>query len=139
MNDPSLVGTLAVCIGLYFVYALAFGGRSFSSTRAKTRVRSVEGPNLGTMLAVVALGALVLDATSDSRIASLPFAGPVIAVGALILILVIVRSPGLGNVVLAGLGIAVLAVTVGSTGVITLVILVALLLWLLGAIRGWSK
>ena len=138
MTEHDVVSALALGIGLWFVYLVLFDGRKFNARRANTTVRSASGSNLGTIVAVVALASLVIEAGTLPVVNSLPFAAPAIGMGALMLLILTVRSPGWSNLIATGLGVALLASTVGLSGSIILAILTSLLLWLLGAMRGWG-
>ena len=64
-------------------------------------------------------------------------AAPYLAMAAVLLVVGYVTTPSVTRVAVAVGGVLVLVATEGASGTISLVLLAALLLWLLGATRGW--
>jgi hypothetical protein len=134
-----VVELLAVLIVLATVLALLVGGRShgFRPGLAKTRVHTVSGPNFGSVLAVVGIAVLIMEAGSLPVVSDVPGMAPLLVALAVVLIIGVVVGRGITEVVIGFLGVVVLGMTVGVSGTLTLVVISGLMLWLLGAVRGW--
>jgi hypothetical protein len=129
---------IAVLIALGSVFAVMLrGGGSFNGRRASTRVRSATGPNLASMLAVLGIAALVIEA---GRLPFLPAeAAPLLAALVVVLVVGTVVAGRVTPVLTALIGVGLLFVTLGPGEAISLAVMAVLLLWLLGALRGWSR
>lgn len=134
-----MVSALAVLIMLGTVFAIMLGGRGhrFSPGLARTRVRKVSGPNFGTMLAVLAVAALLVEAGSLPVLSAVPGAAPLLAALAVVLIIGVVVGRGITEIIIGFLAVVVLGMTVGVSGTLTLIVLSALMFWLLAVVRGW--
>jgi len=135
-----MISAFAVLIVLGTVFAIMFGGRrghEFRPGLARTRVRTVSGPNFGTMLTVVAIAALLVEAGSLPVLSAVPGAAPLLAALAVVLIIGAVVGRGITEVIIGFLAVVVLSMTIGVSGTLTLIVLSALMLWLLAVVRGW--
>ncbi len=134
-----MVGLLAVLIVLGTVFAVMLGGHGhrFRSRLAKTSMRKASGPNAASVLAVVGIAGLILEVGSLQVLSDVPGVAPLLAALAVVLIIGVVVGRSITEIILGVLGIGVLVLSVGVNGTITLVILAGLMLWLLGAVRGW--
>lgn len=133
-------GAIATLLGLGVVFAVMLGGpRAFNSRRARTRVRSAGGPNLASIIAVIGVAALLIEAGGVPFLASSPSAGPLLALLAVVLVVGTVVAGRITPVITALLGVGLLVLTLGPSEAITLVIISLMLLWLLGLVRGWSR
>jgi hypothetical protein len=70
-------------------------------------------------------------------VASIPGGAEVVAGGAIVLTVIVAVGIRFTQVALAIASIAVLVATAGLPGAVALVVSVALLLWLFGAVRGF--
>lgn len=131
-------GTIAVLLALGTVFAVILGGpRRFSGRRAATSVRSATGPNLSSVLAVVGIAALTIEA---GRLPFLPSeAAPAIAALLVVLVVGTVVAGRITPVLMAMIGVALLLMTLGPDEAISLIVITMLLLWLLAAVRGFSR
>lgn len=131
-------GGLAVLVALGTVLAVMLGGpRTFSGRRAATRVRSATGPNLSSVLAVVGIAALTLEA---GRLPFLPSqAAPALAALLVVLVVGTVVAERITPMLSALIGVALLLMTLGPDEAISLIVVTLLLLWLLAAVRGFSR
>jgi hypothetical protein len=134
-----MVSALAVLIVLGTVFAIMLGGRAhrFRPGLARTRVRKVSGPNFATMLAVLAIAALLVEAGSLPVLSTVPSVAPLLAALAVVLIIGVVVGRGITEVIIGLLAVLVLGMTVGVSGTPTLIVLTAVMLWLLTVVRGW--
>jgi hypothetical protein len=133
------VGPIAVLICLGFVFAIMFGGGSFNGRRAATRVRRASGPNLGSMIAVIGIAGLLLDTASLPAVSRFGGSAEILVLVAVVLIIGTAITGKLTSVVVGMLGLVVAGLTLGVTGTVSLLILIALMLWILGAVRGFSR
>lgn len=134
-----MVSGLAVLIVLATIFGLMLGrrGHTLRPGLMSTRVRRASGPNLGSMVAVVGVAGLLLEAGNSSVAAVVPGLAPVLVAIAVVLIIGIVVAKSLTELIAGALGIGMLAMTVGVAGAIQLVVLIGLMLWLLGLARGF--
>jgi hypothetical protein len=133
-----MAGLLGVLVILATVYALMLGGRghSFRPGVARTSVRRARGGNLASMLAVVAIAGLLIK-VGESPLGQIPGVAPVLAGLVVALVIGVAVSRGLTSTIVTLAGFALLATSVGVSGAISLLILVALMLWILGLARGF--
>lgn len=134
-----MVEPLAVLIVLGTVLAIMFGGRGhgFRPGLARTNVRKASGPNFASMLAVVGIAALLVEAGSLPVLNAVPGVAPLLVALAVVLIIGVVVGRGITEVIIGFLAVVVLGMTVGVSGTLTLIVVSALMLWLLGLVRGW--
>lgn len=134
-----MVVALAVLVVLGTIFASVLSGRghAFRPTLAETRVRRTSGGNLGSVLAVVGIASLVLEAATSWPLSRIPGVAPLIVGVVVTLILGVVVARSATELLTAGLGVGLLILTIGLGGAVQLAIVVALLLWLLGLIRGF--
>ncbi len=129
--------SLLIVLGTVFAIILAGRGHGFRPGLAKTSVRRASGPNAASMLAVVGIAALILEAGNQQVLNGIPSVAPLLATLAVVLIIGVVVGRGVTEVIIGFLAVVVVATTVGVSGTITLIIVTCLMLWLLGAVRGW--
>ena len=126
-----------IVLGFVFVLLLRGRAHSWRPQLARTSVRRASGPNLGSMLGVVGVATLLLTSTQVPVIAAHPELVPVIVGVAVVLIVGSILAVDLTKLVVAGLGFVIVAATQGMSAAVALTIMIALLLWLFGALRGW--
>lgn len=140
MTGEDTVGVLAALVGIGIVLAVMLGsGRRFNTARAATRVRTAGGPSLGSIIAVVGIAALVFEASKLPIVESTPGAAPLLALLVVVLVVGTVVAGRITPVITAILGVGVLAMSLGLEQAITLVVVVGLLFWMLGLVRGWTR
>jgi len=134
-----MTGVLALVIVLGTVFAIMIGGRGhrFRPGLARTRAKKASGPNAASMLAVVGIASLILEAGNLPVFSGVPGVAPLLVALAVVLIIGVVVGRSVTEVMLGLLGVALLVMTSGVESTITLIILTALMVWLLGAVRGW--
>ena len=134
-----MTGILALLLGLSTVCALLFRRplRPFDGRRANFRVRRATGPNLGSILLVLSIAGLMLHFAGLAVVQHLPGGLDGVVLAAVALVLGIVVSGGVTRLLVAGFGAVLLVLTVGWSGLGQLLIVAAMLLWLLGATRGY--
>lgn len=134
-----MVEPLALLLVLGTVFAVMIGGRGhrFRPGLARTSARKASGPNAASMLAVVGIAGVILEAGNLPVLNSIPGVAPLLVALAVVLIIGVVVGRSVTEVILGLLGIALLVMTSGVEGTISLVILTGLMIWLLGAVRGW--
>lgn len=134
-----MVSVLAVLIMLATVFAVMLGGHGhgYRPGLAKTRMRKASGPNSGSVLAVIGIAGLVLELGNLSFVSGVPGVAPLLVALAVVLIIGVVVGRSVTEIILSILGIGLLVLSVGVSGALTLAILAGLMLWLLGAVRGW--
>lgn len=134
-----MLEVLAVLIVLATVFSLLVSGRghAFRPGLAQTRMQRVSGTNVASVLAIVGVASLVLEFAASSPLSRIPGIAPLIVSAVVILIVGIVVARSATELVLAVLGIGLLITTVGFSGALQLAILVALMIWILGIVRGF--
>lgn len=134
-----MVEPLALLIVLGTVFAIIIGGRGhrFRPGLARTSARKSSGPNAASILAVVGIASLILEAGNLPVLNGIPGVAPLLVALAVVLIIGVVVGRSVTEVMLGLLGVALLVMTSGLEGTITLIILTGLMVWLLGAVRGW--
>ena len=142
-----IIGLVLVPVALIGILALATGrlGRrprvgSFSLARASTSIRSAQGQNATLVLAVVALAHSTLDLSHDFPRASSLGSGAIVA-ALIVLIVGMVIAPRPFTTIVALTATAVSVYSIGREhglgDVIVLIVVVILLLWILGLVRGF--
>jgi len=91
---------------------------------------------LSSILAVVGIAGLILEAGNSAVLSSIPGVAPVLVAISVVLIIGVVVGRGITELIVGMLGVGMLALSVGVSGAIGLAVLVALMLWLLGVVRG---
>ena len=131
-----MVGVIAIAIALGGVFSFMLGRGHWSPRRARTEVRSATGSNFASVLAIVGIVEISLKL---GETVPLGRAGLVLAVIAIALLVGIVAFGEAGRVVVAILGIALTVIALGPGQAIQVVIVVSLLLWLFGVLRGFTR
>jgi hypothetical protein len=134
-----MMGALALILMFGAVFSLLLRGRvhPWNSRLGNMRVRSLTGPNFATLLAILALAELLLRAVELPLLGRVPGLVPLLVAIVFLLIIGYVVVGSLAKVIAGAAGIALLIATEGIAGTLELVIVVGLLLWVLGAVRGW--
>lgn len=134
-----MVSVLAILVVLGLVLALMIGGRGHGlrPALANTTVRKATGPNFASMLAVVGIASLILEAASLPVLGEVPGVAPLLVAIAVVLILGVVAARSVTEVILGLLGVGVLILTAGVSGALMLTALVLLMWWLLALVRGF--
>lgn len=134
-----MIGAIALLLLLGAVFSLLIRGRvhPWNMRLANMNIRSARGPNLTTILAVAGLATLLLKAAQLPFVASRPTLALWLVAGTVALVIGYIIVGDITKLVVGGLGVVLLIFTEGVAGVIQIAILALLILWLLGALRGW--
>lgn len=134
-----MIGSVAVLMMLGAVYALALRGRShrWNPRLGSMRVRRASGPNAATLLGAAGVATLLLNAAKIPALQQHPGYATVLVGVAVTLLFGYLIVQDFTKLVVGGIGVALLIATEGVGNAMSLVILAALLVWLLGAFRGW--
>ena len=132
-----LLGTVII-LGTIFALLLGRGGHEFRPSLASRHGRRRPTANLRAVLGVVALASLIFD-LAGSPIGRIPHVAPILAGTAVILIIGMVILRNFTDLIMGLLSVGALVFAVGIAGAVELGVLVVLMLWLLGAIRGLSS
>ncbi|MDP9388545.1 MAG: hypothetical protein M3Q48_11705 [Actinomycetota bacterium] len=142
----ALVASGLVVVALVMVLRLGLSGRvsGFSPTRAKMRSRSLRGSNATLMLSAAALSGLTLSIASNvDRWARVADNIAAVLVGALVIAVISLVTFKSADALLGVVGFAAEVVAAalehGPAGAVAVVVLAALLLMLLGFIRGFVR
>jgi hypothetical protein len=134
-----VTGPVAILLMLGAVYALALRGRShrWNPRLGNMRVRTASGPNFATLLGAVGVATLLLNAAKIPALQRHPGYAPILVGVAVALLFGYLIVQDFTKLVVGGIGVVLLIATEGVGNAVSLAILAALLVWLLGAFRGW--
>lgn len=124
-------------LGLLFGLLFRRQGHDFSARTARTRVRSISGPNLLRWLGVLGLAVLLLEAAALPIVAVLP--GGETAIVVIVVALVVATGAGLhvSEVIVGVASLAVFVFTLGVGEAVSFVVALLLLSWLFVVARGF--